>query len=382
MSSRMLNGKRSKDVLHHPSMVLLGSLSVSLLGFGLQGFLNFEVWIGAVWQLAVVVLAISWERRVVANSANEKKWVSNETNSLASSLQILERQVRVGLDKSETAVLSAVNKLSDIHALSTELHGDAAVSIGRSNSITTQLHQLSSESQSCLLEFEIQHQALAEQQVIKDKLVEQAMSDVASLAPLVGMITDIAKQTHLLSFNAAIEAARAGDAGSGFKIVATEVRALAQQTTEAAKRIEQGITKVQQAVQKNSRSHSGELKLMLESTKIIRELLARNVEQSEQLVPYLKQLSLGMDQGVSAISSQIADALGLMQFQDVLRQILEQVERALKQLGEFSCDGNIEQHVQQLMKEWEANYVMFEQREAHQSLKSEAAPERSNIELF
>jgi methyl-accepting chemotaxis protein len=158
------------------------------------------------------------------------------------------------------------------------------------------------------------------------------IENVGELGKLVGVIKDISAQTNLLALNAAIEAARAGDQGRGFAVVADEVRKLATRSREAADLVWSGIEKAQSSVG-------------VAFSKDAQEVINRDLAQALHLVGVVgtMQETLATRGDVlrgqiaegavinEQLAAQINDMLMSVQYQDVVRQMVERLDVALNE---------------------------------------------------
>lgn len=186
----------------------------------------------------------------------------------------------------------------------------------------------------------------------KQEIISRAVASarvVEEISAMANSITDIAEQTNLLALNAAIEAARAGEQGKGFAVVASEVRKLAEHSAHTAEAIQRVVADVNQAV-RNLTENIGEVLRFVENDVIndysgmvevgekyvkdmqmVEEITSRFASSMQEVAKMLEIANKNVEGITAAVEETTASTMTVNQHIDEVIKILGRIEEMSKE---------------------------------------------------
>ncbi|MGB3448752.1 MAG: PAS domain-containing methyl-accepting chemotaxis protein [Xanthobacteraceae bacterium] len=170
--------------------------------------------------------------------------------------------------------------------------------------------------------------------------VSALSSAAARIGDIVEIINSIAGQTNLLALNATIEAARAGEAGRGFSVVASEVKALAEQTAKATGEIGQQISGIQSATQE-SVAAINEIRNSIEKLSGISSTIASAIEEQGATTQEVSRNVQHAAKGAQEVSSNVGNLQrGAVETGSASSQVLTAAQTLSRDSGRLKVEVN------------------------------------------
>ncbi|HSZ15492.1 MAG TPA: methyl-accepting chemotaxis protein [Terracidiphilus sp.] len=313
-------------------------------------------------------------------------------------IDVVHEQIGDSLAESEREVVKVIEEIGALTAHSMEKREQIAHSIESGKALTENTRVRLGKNREVVGGIELRMQEWTSEMRANFARMEGLATEVHALTPLIRVITSIAQQTSLLALNAEIEAGRAGSAGRGFGVVANEVRKLAVHATEAAA----DITRKINATWKRASEELADARISLakrEADTAVQTLLGGLGQMQAEFSrnsELLLEVIAGVDASYQECVDQLSQALGHIQFQDVMRQRMEHVQEALLEMREHlqdlatrpddrNWDGQLKCTFKSLLDAHLGRYRMASQTMTHMAVAGNTGKQdhsRPPIELF
>ncbi len=334
----------------------------------------------------------------VSRELATRKAVEADIKDAKPYIDVMHQQIGDSLSESEREVMGVIEQLDILNAKANLQREHIAESIKNGQALTENTQLRVQNNKEIIGAIEMQLDMQTEEFRNNFERIQGMAGEVGALTPLIKVITSIAQQTSLLALNAEIEAARAGSAGKGFSVVAFEVRKLAVASTQAAADIADKIRATCKKVEEERAEALASLEQHEASsamTQLVSDLGDMQVEfcKNSQL---LLEVITEVDANYAESVTRLVEALGHIQFQDVMRQRMEHVQQALEQMRDHlirlsdaadspGWDFQFQTNFKSLLESHLSQYKMASQTVTHLSVaggKSSSDHSRPAIELF
>ncbi len=299
--------------------------------------LNAQGEIASILQLVTDVSVIKGTQRTILEVAQHANDIANRAAIAAEQLSSQVEEVNRGADEQRDRTASAATAIEEMNATVLEVARnaeEARIQAGETQEKANHGAQLVERVVEAMGDVNAVSLSLSEN-------IKALGSQAEAIGSVMGVISDIADQTNLLALNAAIEAARAGEAGRGFAVVADEVRKLAEKTMSATTEVGTSISGIQSSTAANIEQFDKAVKIITEATDLA-NTSGQALTEIHRLAEGNAELITGIATAAeeqSATSEEIHMASeGVNRIADEISSGMHEASNAVRELAMLSVD--------------------------------------------
>ena len=295
-------------------------------------------------------------------------------------LPVWVRQVETGRSQMEHAIVDLMGRFSGIvDKLDAALKASEIASEGIDGGLSSVFAQSEEELGAVVSSF----REVMQQKETMMAEVHGLLNFIIELEKMAADVAGIADQTNLLALNAAIEAARAGEAGRGFAVVADEVRKLSTLSKETGNRITEKVKIISSAISKAVKTSQHATTNEAESITKSKLAISNVLGSFKSITNGLSEASGILRVESDGIRSEVSESLVHLQFQDRVSQILSHVRDNINSLPsyfeksqmQFNQNGTLEpMATSHLMESIERSYATVEEHKNHSGKNIAVSP--------